>query len=81
MLQVTLTAVYVVLFVRFGLLALLAAFLLGGLSKLGSLSLDPSSPLFGVGLFITAVAFAIAAFGFQTSLAGRPLMSDALPRA
>ena len=34
---------------------------------------DPSSPLFGIGLLVTAVAFAIAGWGFQASIAGRPL--------
>jgi hypothetical protein len=81
MLQITLAAVYVLLLVRFGLLASLAAFFFGGLSSLAIYSLDPSSPLFGIGLFFTAVVFALAAYGFQASLAGRPLMQDTLLKA
>jgi hypothetical protein len=79
-LLVALSAVPVVLLVRFGLLASLAAFFLGGLGKLAIPSLDPSSPLFGIGLFITVVAFAIGGYACQTSMAGRPLMRDALLR-
>jgi Protein kinase domain len=77
MLQIAVVAVYVVLLVQFGLLASIAAFFFGGLSRLGIFSLDPSSPLFGIGLFITAVAFAIATYGCQTSMAGRSSMRDA----
>jgi hypothetical protein len=76
-LQITVVAVYVVLLVRFGLLATVAAFFFGGLSRLGIFSLDPSSPLFGTGLLITGVAFAVAAYGCQVSMADRPLMRDA----
>lgn len=70
-LLVVLTAVPVVLLVRFGLLASLAAFLLGGLGKLAIPTLDPSSPLFGIGLFLTAVTLAIAAYGTGSAVAGR----------
>jgi hypothetical protein len=80
-LQITISAVYVLLLVRFGLLATLAAFLFGGLSSLAVFSFDPSSPLFGIGLFLTAVAFSFAAYGCQTSMAGRPLMQDTLLKA
>jgi hypothetical protein len=76
--QAVLAAIYMVVIVRFGLLATLAAFLLGGLSSLGVFTFDPSSPLFGIGLFITAVAFALGAYGALTSLAGRPLLRDSL---
>jgi hypothetical protein len=74
------SAVPVLLLVRLGLLALMAAFLLGGLSRLAVFTFDPSSPLFGTGLFVTAVAFAVAAYGFRTSTAGRPLIQDPRPR-
>jgi hypothetical protein len=74
------SATYIVLLVRFGLLASLAAFLFGGLSSLAVYSLDSSSPLFGVGLFLTAVALALAAYGGQVSMAGRPLLQDSLLR-
>jgi predicted Ser/Thr protein kinase len=76
--QAALAAIYMVVLVRFGLLATLAAFLLGGLSSLGVLTFDPSSPLFGIGLFITAVVFALGAYGALTSMAGRPLLRDSL---
>jgi hypothetical protein len=79
--QVVLTAIYIVVLVRFGLLATLAAFFLGGLSRLAVFSYDPSSPLFGIGVFITAVAFALGAYGALTSLAGRSLMPDTLLEA
>jgi hypothetical protein len=69
-LQVALVALSVVLLVRFGLLATVATFISGGLSSLGVFSLDPSSPLFGIGLFVAAVVLAIAAYGCWTSLAG-----------
>jgi hypothetical protein len=71
----------VVVLVRFGLLAAVAAFLLGGLGQLAVVTLEASSPLFGIGLFITAVALALAAFGAFTSLAGRPWMADNLLEA
>jgi predicted Ser/Thr protein kinase len=74
-------AVYIVLIVKYGLLASLAAFFFGGLSSLAVFSLDPSSPLFGIGLFLTSVTFAIAAYGWHTSLGGRPLVRDSLLEA
>jgi hypothetical protein len=80
-LLVTLSAVPVVLLVRFGVLASAAAFLLGGLSKLAIPTLDPSSPLFGIGLFITAIALGVAVYAGLVSMAGRPLAEDALLKA
>jgi predicted Ser/Thr protein kinase len=80
-LQATIAALYMMLLVRFGLLASMAAFLLGGLGSLGMTTFDPSSPLFGIGLLVTAVAFAIAGWGFQASIGGRPLNDDTLLRA
>jgi hypothetical protein len=79
--HVLLATGYIVLLVRFGLLALVAAFLFGGLSKLGIPSLDPASPLFGVGAFVAAVALALAAYGFRLSLVGsRRLISPTTSR-
>jgi len=80
-LHIVLYAMFVVLLVRLGLLAFLAAFFLGGLSVLGIPCLDPSSPLFGTGLFIAAVALALAAWAAHTSLAGRSRVPDPLPAA
>jgi hypothetical protein len=77
LLQIAIVALYVVLLVRFGLLATLAAFFFGGLGRLGVFSLDPSSPLFATGLLLTAVAFALAAYGCQVSMTGPPLLRDA----
>jgi serine/threonine-protein kinase len=73
-------AVVVVLLARFGLLAAVAGTLFAGLGRFAVFTLDTSSPLFGIGLFVTAVSFALAIYGWQTSLAGRPLMKDPLPR-
>jgi len=72
---------FVVLLVRLGLLAFLAASFLGGLSVLGIPCLDPSSPLFGTGLFVAAVALALAAWAAHTSLAGRSWVQDPRPAA
>jgi serine/threonine-protein kinase len=80
-LLVALSAVPVVLLVRFGVLASAAAFFVGGLGKLAIPSFDPSSPLFGIGLLITAVAFAFAAYGCRTSLAGPVWMGRDAPKA
>jgi hypothetical protein len=80
-LQSVIVALYVVLLVRLGLLALVAAFLFGGLSRLGVFTLDPSSPLFGTGLLVAAAAFALAAYGGHAATAGRRVAEDRLLRA
>ena len=77
-LQVDLTAMYVVLLVRFGLLAVAGGLPPGRAGPARGIHLDPSSPLFGIGLFVTAVALALAAWGFQASIVGRPLNDDTL---
>jgi hypothetical protein len=77
-LQVLFVGAYVVLLVRFGLLALVAAFLLGGLGQLGMPGLDPTSPLFGIGVFVAAVAFTVAAYGFRTAIGRRSVLRDGL---
>jgi hypothetical protein len=74
-------AMVVVLLVRLGLLALLAAFFVGGLSALAIPCLDPSSPLFGTGLFVAAVALALAAWAAHAAMAGRSWVKDPLPGA
>jgi serine/threonine-protein kinase len=79
--HVVLYAIFIVLLVRLGLLAFLAAFFLGGLSVLAIPCLDPSSPLFGTGLFIAAVALALAAWAAHASMAGRSWVQDPLPAA
>jgi hypothetical protein len=68
--NLVLYAMFIVLLVRLGLLALLAALFLGGLSVLAIPCLDPSSPLFGTGLFVGAVALALAAWAAHVSMAG-----------
>jgi predicted Ser/Thr protein kinase len=78
---VVVSALYVVVLVRFGLLASIAAFFLGGLSQLAVVTLDPSSPLFGIGLFVTAVTLGLATWAAFVSLGGRPWMADSLLEA
>jgi tellurite resistance protein TehA-like permease len=39
---------------------------------------NTSAPYFGTGLFVTLIAFAFVAYGFRTSLAGRPLLRDSI---
>ena len=77
-LQISTVALLVVVLVRFGLLALVACTIFSGLSNISLLTFNASAPFFGLGLFVTAVAFAFAAYGWHTSLAGRSLMQDTL---
>jgi hypothetical protein len=77
-LQISTVSLLVVVLVRFGLLALVACMIFAGLSNISLLTFNASAPFFGLGLFITAVAFTLAAYGWHTSLAGRSLMQDTL---
>ena len=63
---------------RFGLLVLVVSTIFGGLINFSLLTFDSSAPFFGLGLFVTSVAFALAIYGWRTSLAGRSLMQDSL---
>jgi len=76
--QISTVSLLVVALVRFGLLALVACMIFVGLSNISLFTFNASAPFFGLGLFITAVAFALAAYGWHTSLAGRSLMQDTL---
>jgi hypothetical protein len=80
-LHLVLYGMFIVLLVRLGLLALLVAFFLGGLGALAIPSLDPSSPLFGTGLFVAAVPLSLAAWSAHVSMAGRSWVQDPLPAA
>ena len=64
--------------VRFGLLALVAFMVYSNLGNITPLTFDTSAPFFSLGLFYTAVVFALVAYGWHTSLAGRSLMQDNL---
>jgi hypothetical protein len=77
-LQLTSFALLVFVLLRFGLLVLVVMTIFSSLGNLSLLTLDTSAPFFGLGLFVTAVAFALATYGWQTSLAGRSLMQDSL---
>ena len=77
-LQITLFALLVFVLLRFGLLVLVVFSIFSGLANLSLLTFDSSAPFFGLGLFVTAVAFALAIYGWRTSLAGRSLMQDSL---
>jgi hypothetical protein len=77
-LQISTVSLLVVVLVRFGLLALVACMIFVSLSNISLLTFNASAPFFGLGLFITAVAFALATYGWHTSLAGRSLMQDTL---
>jgi len=77
-LQLSSFLVVVLVLLRFGLLALVVMTIFGSLTNLSLLTFDSSAPFFGLGLFVTAIAFALATYGWQTSLAGRSLMQDSL---
>lgn len=76
--HVILITVTIFVLLRFGLLTFVAFSVFNGLSVLAPLTYDTSAPYFGLGLFVTLVAFAFAAYGFRTSLAGRPLLRDSI---
>ena len=64
--------------VRFGLLALVAFMVYATLGNITPLTFEASAPYFGIGLFYTAIALALVAYGWHASLAGRSLMQDSL---
>jgi hypothetical protein len=71
-------AILIFVLLRFGLLALMASSIFGGIMVISPLTYDTSAPYFGIGLFVTLVAFAFAAYGWKTSLAGRSLLQDSI---
>jgi hypothetical protein len=61
---------------RFGLLALIATMMAGGFLSYSALTLDASRWYFGYSLIVLLLVAALAAWGFRTALAGRPLLKD-----
>jgi hypothetical protein len=77
--QMASMAITLFILLRFGLLALVASLIYNGLMLISpGTDFDTSGPFFGINLFVTLVAFAFAAYGWKTSLAGRPLFKDAI---
>ena len=62
--------------VRFGLLATVVAYAVVAFLTL-PITTDSSAFYFGNGLLVMGLVFALALYGFFTSLAGRPLFRDA----
>jgi hypothetical protein len=73
-------AVSTVLLVRYGLLALVASWIFARLGALLVFTLNTTAPYFGLGLMVTAVAFAIAIYGWRISVGARPAGRDLLAR-
>ena len=67
-------AVFIVLLLRFGLLATMTWGTFMWLPTSMPLTLDPSSWYFGRSVFCLLMVAAVAAYAFRISLAGRPLM-------
>jgi len=63
---------------RFGLLAVVAYSIFNGLANISPFTYDTSAPYFGTGLLVTLVAFALAAYCWKISLAGRTLLQDSI---
>jgi hypothetical protein len=59
---------------RFGLLAFVSYNIFNGLMMIAPFTYDTSAPYFGTGLLVTLVAFALAAYGWKVSIAGRSLI-------
>ena len=78
LLTALITAVMLVLLMRFGLLATTAAFFFASILERFPITLDFSTWYVGVTLTAILTAVAVAAYGFHTALAGRPLFKDAL---
>lgn len=78
LLAATYTAIMLVAFLRFGLLAAIGVFLVESVHNNAPITLDFSAWYAGGGLFSMLLILAVAAYGFHTSLAGRPLFKDEL---
>jgi hypothetical protein len=61
---------------RFGLLAMIATMMAESFLWCSALTLDASRWYFGHSLVVLLVVAALAAWGFRTALAGRPLLKD-----
>lgn len=70
--------VTVVVFRRYGLLALTATIVFGFTVENAIMTLDPSVWYFGRSLFIMAVLIAVAAYAFRIALAAQPVINLAL---
>jgi hypothetical protein len=66
----------ILVLLRFGLLALIAARMAQLFQGASALTLDPSRWYFGYSLVVLLLVAALAAWGFRTALAGRPLFKD-----
>ena len=80
-LQLTGFILVAIALLRFGLVVLVVSTIFSSLSNLSLLTFDTAAPFYSLGLFVTAVAFALAIYGWRTSLAGRSLMQDDLVQA
>jgi len=74
------TAIYflgaLLVLLRFGLLAMIAVELAWSFLSSSALTVDPSRWYFGQSLVVLLLVAALAAWGFRTALAGRPLLKD-----
>ena len=80
--SLVLLAVLPIVAFRFGLLALMCAFLVDGLVGQIALTLDPSKPYAGAGWLVASLILALSAVGVWLARAGRPMFgpaSDAAP--
>jgi hypothetical protein len=66
----------ILVLLRFGLLALIAARMAQLFQGASALTLDPSRWYFGYSLVVLLLVAALAAWAFRTALAGRPLFKD-----
>ncbi len=73
-------ATVVLVAVRFGLLALLAASIVSQLLTVLPIAIDSSVPYASSSRMIVATVIALAGFGWYTALAGRPMLGVLFPR-
>ena len=66
--------------VRFGLLTMLVAWLVSVLLTLLPIAVDSSVPYASSSRLVVATVIALAAYGWHTALAGRPMLGALLPR-
>ena len=66
--------------VRFGLLTMLVAWFVSVLLTLLPIAVDSSVPYASSSRLIVATVIALAAYGWHTALAGRPMLGALLPR-
>jgi serine/threonine-protein kinase len=71
-------ALMFVVLLRVGLVAMVAYTVFLSLGTVAPFTLNPSAPYFGTGLLVALVALALAAYGWYTSLAGRPVVQDSI---